>query len=79
MNIGNHILNIRKENQLTQEEFDRLFHLTRQTVSNWENGKSYPDLQNFVSMSDQFDIFLDTLLKEDSKMVNLWIKKERLA
>ncbi len=39
MNIGNYILNIRKENQLTQEEFDRLFHLTRQTVSNWENGK----------------------------------------
>lgn len=39
MNIGNYILNIRKENQLTQEEFDRLFHLTRQTVSNLENGK----------------------------------------
>ena len=39
MNIGNHILNICKENQLTQEEFGRLFHVTRQTVSNWENGK----------------------------------------
>ena len=37
MNIGNQILNIRKENQLTQEEFGKLFHVTRQTVSNWEN------------------------------------------
>ena len=45
MNIGNQILNIRKENQLTQEEFGKLFHVTRQIVSNWENGKSYPDLQ----------------------------------
>ena len=36
MNIGNQILNIRKEKQLTQEEFGRLFHVTRQTVSNWE-------------------------------------------
>ena len=39
---------------LTQEEFGKLFHVTRQTVSNWENGKSYPDLQILVSMSNQF-------------------------
>ena len=53
MNIGNQILNIRKDNQLTQEEFGKLFHVTRRTVSNWENGKSYPDLQILVSMSNQ--------------------------
>lgn len=40
MNIGNQILSIRKENQLTQEEFGKLFYVTRQTVSNWENGGS---------------------------------------
>lgn len=56
MNIGNQILNIREEKKLTQEEFGMLFHVTRQTVSNWENGKSYPDLQILVSMSNQFDI-----------------------
>lgn len=56
MNIGNQISNIRKEKQLTQEEFGRLFHVTRQTVSNWENGKSYPDLQILVDMSNQFEI-----------------------
>ena len=70
-------LTIRKEKQLTQEEFGRLFHVTRQTVSNWENGKSYPELQILVSISDQFDISLDTLLKEDSKMVQS-IDKERV-
>ena len=76
MNVGNQILKLRKERQLTQDEFGRLFHVTRQTVSNWENEKSYPDLQILVSMSRQFDISLDTLLKEDSKMVQS-IDKER--
>ena len=45
MNIGTQILKIRKEKGLTQEEFGKIFHVTRQTVSNWENEKSYPDLQ----------------------------------
>ena len=77
MNIGNQILNIRKEHQLTQEEFGKLFHVTRQTVSNWENGKSYPELQILVRISDQFDVSLDTLLKEDQKMVRS-IDQERV-
>ena len=50
VNIGKQILSIRKEKQLTQEEFGRLFHVTRQTVSNWENEKSYPDLQMLVDI-----------------------------
>ena len=68
MSIGNQISAIRKEQQLTQEHFGELFHVTRQTVSNWENEKSYPDLQILIAMSNQFDVSLDTLLKGDSKM-----------
>ena len=41
MNIGTQILKIRKEKALTQEEFGKIFHVTRQTVSNWENEKSF--------------------------------------
>ena len=77
MDIGNQILNIRKEQKLTQEEFGRLFYVTRQTVSNWENGKSYPDLQILVDISNRFEISLDLLLKGDSKMVRA-IDKERI-
>ena len=69
MDIANQILNIRKEHKFTQEEFGRLFYVTRQTVSNWENGKSYPDLQILVDISNRFEISLDSLLKGDSKMV----------
>ena len=69
MSIGNQIMVIRREQQLTQEQFGNLFHVTRQTVSNWENGKSYPDLQLLIAISDQFGVSLDTLLKGDTKMV----------
>ena len=77
MNIGNQISAIRKEQQLTQEQFGSLFHVTRQTVSNWENQKSYPDLQMLIDISNQFEISLDALIKEDSKMVKT-IDKERV-
>ena len=76
MSIGNQIMSIRRERQLTQEQFGSLFHVTRQTVSNWENGKSYPDLQLLVAISDQFGVSLDTLLKDDTKMVKA-IDRER--
>lgn len=69
MNIGKAILSIRKKKNMSQEEFGQLFHVTRQTVSNWENEKSYPDLQTLVDISDMFDISLDKLLKEDKQMV----------
>ena len=77
MQLGQTIQKIRKENHLTQEEFAEIFHVTRQTVSNWENEKSYPDLQILIAMSNQFDVSLDTLLKGDSKMVKA-IDKERV-
>ena len=77
MNVGNQISTIRKEHQLTQEQFGSLFHVTRQTVSNWENDKNYPDLQMLIDISNQFGISLDTLIKEDPKMVKT-LDKERV-
>ena len=77
MNIGNELANSRRERQLPQEEFGKLFHVTRQTGSNWENEKSYPDLQILVQISNQFQISLDILLKGDPQMVKE-IDKERI-
>ena len=56
MNIGNQILHIRKENQLTQEEFGKLFHVTRQTVSNWENEKMILSILVYTFFSRMFDL-----------------------
>ncbi len=78
MKIGTQILHIRQEHHLTQEQFGVLFHVTRQTVSNWENEKSYPDLQTLIGISDHFSISLDALLRRDTKLVET-IDKERLV
>lgn len=76
MKLGKEIAQIRKDNSMTQEAFGQIFHVTRQTVSNWENEKSYPDLETLVAISDRFGISLDTLLKEDEHMIQT-IDKER--
>ena len=68
MQLGQTIIKIRKENELTQEEFAKRFNVTRQTVSNWENEKSYPDLVTLVKISDEFGCTLDTMLKENPDM-----------
>lgn len=65
MDIGSKIRKIRKENDLSQEQFAQRFHVTRQTVSNWENNKNYPDMGTLKQISDEFQISFDTLLKDD--------------
>ena len=63
MQLGQMIVKLRKEQGLTQETFAKKFNVTRQTVSNWENEKSYPDLHTLVKISDEFHLSLDILLK----------------
>lgn len=69
MDIGHKIYRLRKNNNLTQEEFAALFHVSRQTVSNWENNRTYPDMDTLKMISDKFDVSFDTLLKEDSELI----------
>ena len=58
MQLGQTIVKIRKDNGLTQEDFANKYNVTRQTVSNWENEKSYPDLR-IVLMSPIYCEFGD--------------------
>lgn len=69
MNIGEQINSLRKKNGLSQDEFAEIFHISRQTVSNWENCKSYPDLEMIIQISNYFEISVDELLKHDSSTV----------
>ena len=79
MRLGQTISDIRKERNMTQEEFAQIFHVTRQTVSNWEKEKNYPDLETLIFMSDEFNISLDVMLKEDKKMVKKLNKEITLS
>ena len=66
MNIGTKIKNARTSANLTQEQVAEALDVSRQTVSNWENEKTYPDIVSVIKMSDLYNISLDHLLKEKS-------------
>lgn len=74
MEIGSKIRNARNEAGLTQEKAAEELGVTRQTISNWENNKSYPDIISVIKMSDLYSISLDSLLKEDKDMKSTYLE-----
>ena len=62
MNINERITNLRKKNNLTQEEFANKLFLTRQAVSKYERGISIPSIDTLILISKTFNISLDELL-----------------
>ncbi|MBM7617597.1 uncharacterized protein (TIGR01655 family) [Weissella uvarum] len=63
MNFDEMIKAIRLNREMTQEEFAQELNITRQTLSRWETGRGYPNLDTLVDLSYRFDISLDELLK----------------
>lgn len=76
MELGRQIKKYRQEANMTQEELaDRIF-VTRQTVSNWENDKNYPDIKSLLLLSSLFQVSLDTLVKGDLEEMKEKIKED---
>ena len=69
MNIGSMLKNARVRSGLTQEYVAEAVQVSRQTISNWENERSYPDIVSVIKLSDLYNISLDELLKGDEKMI----------
>ena len=63
MKIGDKLKNARLHKKLTQEEVAEKLFVSRQSISNWENNKTYPDIGNVIALSDLYQISLDELLK----------------
>jgi len=70
MELSQKLQKRRKEMNLTQEEVALRIHVSRQTISNWETGRTLPDIKSLIVISDMYDISLDVLLKEDNVMVH---------
>ena len=64
MKFNEKILKLRKEKGLSQEELGMEMQVSRQTVSKWEAGQSYPDFTRLVMLSDFFNMTLDELVKD---------------
>jgi transcriptional regulator with XRE-family HTH domain len=75
MNISKSIKEQRNKLSLSQEELAEKIYVTRQTIGNWENGKSYPDVHSLVLLSQIFDLTIDSLIKGDLEIMEQQINK----
>lgn len=65
--------------KFSQEELAEKIYVTRQTISNWENEKSYPDIHSLLLLSSLFNVSLDQLIKGDIEIMKKEINKAEVA
>lgn len=76
MELGRQIKKYRKEGAYSQDALAEKIYVSRQTISNWENDKSYPDVKSLVLLSEVFHVSLDQLIKGDVEMLKEQINEE---
>jgi len=76
MEIGKQIRKFRTERKLSQDELADQVFVTRQTISNWENDRNYPDIRSLVLLSNVFGVSLDILVKGDLEQMKDEIRTE---
>lgn len=74
MEVSTQIKKYRSNMGLSQEELAEKVYVSRQTVSNWETGKNYPDIHSLLLLSSLFNITLDRLIKGDVEIMKKEIK-----
>ena len=76
MNLNEKIQKLRKDNNLSQEQLAEKLNVSRQSVSKWESGSSYPEMEKLLQMFKIFNISLEDLTNEKSVIENS-SKKEK--
>lgn len=61
---------------LSQDELAQRIYVSRQTISNWETDKTYPDVQSLLLLSSQFDVSIDELIKGDVSTMERNVKRD---
>ena len=65
MEIGQRMRELRAAHGMSQDDLAARVYVSRQTISSWENGKTYPDVQSLLLLSEIFDTTVDSLIKGD--------------
>ena len=78
MELSSQIKKYRTELGLSQEELAEKVYVTRQTVSNWETGKSYLDIHSLLLLGTLFDLSLDQLIKGDLETMKEIINEQEV-
>lgn len=79
MELGSQIKKYRSQNSLSQDALAERIYVSRQTISNWENDKSYPDVKSLILLSEVFQVSIDNLIKGDLKEMKQEINKQEYA
>ena len=75
MEVDTQIKKYRNDMKLSQEDLAEKVFVSRQTISNWETGKNYPDIHSLLLLSSLFNISLDQLIKGDVEIMREEIKE----
>ena len=78
MEVGTQIKKYRSNMGISQEELAEKVYVSRQTVSNWETGKNYPDIHSVLLLSSVFNVSLDQLIKGDVEIMKKEIKETEI-
>lgn len=78
MNFPQKLKQCRNTQKLTQAEVADRLHVSRKTISGWENGRSYPDPNNLIQLSDIYHVPIDVLLR-DEKLLNHYDQTEKTS
>ncbi len=76
MELGKQIKKYRNELALSQDALAEKIYVSRQTISNWENDKSYPDVNSLVLLSEVFNVSIDNLIKGDVEIMKKQVNEE---
>lgn len=79
MKIADTVKNARIKKEYTQEQAAEQLLVSRQTISNWENGKSLPDIISILRMSELYGLSLDELIKGDEGVMKKIERETRAA
>ena len=77
MDISNQIKTRREAMGLSQEQLAEKLYVSRQTISNWERDKTYPDVQSLLMLSVLFDTSIDRLVKGDVTVMEEAVERDR--
>ena len=76
MELGNQIKKHRNELEISQEKLAEKIYVSRQSISNWENDKNYPDINSLIRLSEVFHVSLDILIKGDCEKMKKEISEK---
>lgn len=77
MDIGSRLKKHRLAKEFTQEDVAKKLNVSRATISSWETGRTFPDIEKLVYLSNLYDLSLDQLIKEEPVIMETIVKERK--